>query len=254
MLYLLISAMPKIIRIRFYEELNDFLPGKKRKVLFDSFFRGNPTIKDIVESMGVPHTEIDLILINGESVSFDHHPANRDIVSVYPVYESFDISPIIRLRPKPLRISRFITDAHLGKLARILRMLGFDTIYNNELDDHQIIVIAENEKRIVLSRDIGLLKNGNLSRGYWLRSQDPREQIKEVIQRLDLREQILPFHRCMECNGEIDRVKKESVIDLLKPMTREHFNDFYQCRGCKKIYWQGSHYEKMLEMIIRLKG
>ncbi|MBE9492092.1 MAG: Mut7-C RNAse domain-containing protein, partial [Bacteroidetes bacterium] len=124
----------------------------------------------------------------------------------------------------------------------------------NELDDHQIIVIAEKEKRIVLSRDIGLLKNGNLSRGYWLRSQDPREQIIEVIQRLDLREQILPFHRCMECNGEIDRVKKESVIDLLEPMTREHFDDFYQCRGCKKIYWQGSHYEKMLEMILRLKG
>ena len=241
--------MSGTINIRFYEELNDFLPKNRRKKPFEHLYFCNPTIKDIIESLGIPHTEVDLILVNSLSVDFKYVPSNGDKISVYPVFESIDITKVTNLRPVPLRASKFILDVHLGKLARYLRLLGFDSLYKNDLEDNVIIEIATKEKRIILTRDIGILKNGKVSHGYFIRSQQPREQLKEVIHRFDLSKQIKPFARCSGCNSKIKPIDKKKVKDLLKPRTKKEFRDFFQCSGCKKIYWHGSHYERMMEFI-----
>jgi uncharacterized protein with PIN domain len=241
--------MPRLIYIRFYQELNDFLPPDRRKRTFQHSYYGNMTIKDVIESLGVPHTEIDMILVNRESVGFSYKPCNDDFVSVYPVFESIDISSVTKLRPKPLRHSRFILDVHLGKLAKYLRMLGFDTLYQNDFEDQQIIDISVNEKRIILTRDIGILKNSKVTHGYWIRSQHPGEQVTEVIQRFDLARSIKPLNRCIECNGKITSVDKNEVIGQLKPKTFRYFDEFYRCANCGKVYWEGSHFSKMLNKI-----
>lgn len=241
--------MPVTITIRFYEELNDFLPKYRKKQAFEHNFSGNMTIKDIVESLGVPHTEIDMILANGNSVDFNYKPSRNDFISVYPVFESFNIKEVTRLRPEPLRKIRFILDVHLGKLVRDLRMLGFDSLYRNDYDDQEIIDIARDEKRIILTRDIGILKNKAVTHGYWVRSQKPKEQLTEVVDHFDLKANIKPLNRCIECNGTIMKVEKEKIINQLKPKTCLFFNEFFQCRNCKRIYWEGSHYQKMISRI-----
>ncbi|MBN1293701.1 MAG: twitching motility protein PilT, partial [Candidatus Latescibacteria bacterium] len=146
--------MTKHAQFRFYEELNDFLPTEKRKIDFTYEFDGTPSIKDVVEALGVPHTEIDLILVNGASVDFSYHMCDVDIISVYPVFESLDISPVTHLREKPLREPKFILDVHLGKLAKYMRLLGFDTVYDNLYDDHEIVALAVAQKRTILTRDV----------------------------------------------------------------------------------------------------
>jgi uncharacterized protein with PIN domain len=241
--------VPTNIKIRFYEELNDFLPRSKRKNTLDHSFFGTPDIKDIIESLGIPHTEVDLILVKGEPAGFDYKPSENDYISVYPVFESIDISGINRLRPKPLREPRFIADVHLGKLARYLRMLGFDTLYENDLEDDMIIRISSEEQRIILTRDLVMLKNGQVTHGYFVRSVRPADQIMEVIRRFDLKSRIRPFERCITCNGLIERIEKDKVKNLLRPKTVAFFNEFYQCAGCEKVYWQGSHFERMNKII-----
>jgi len=246
--------VPRTIHIRFYEELNDFLTHQRRKTTITHEFFGSPTIKDIIESLNVPHTEVDLLLANSEPVSFGYRPSEGDLISVYPVFESLDVSHITLVRRAPLRRTRFILDVHLGKLARYLRMLGFDSLYENDYTDDAIVRIAEKEKRIVLTRDIGILKNNSLSRGYWVRSQQPAEQVREVVGRLHLSSAIKPFNRCIGCNGTIVKVSKEDVIGELKPMTRKYFTEFYRCRKCKKVYWNGTHYQRMSRMIDGLRA
>ena len=177
---------PCLANFRFYEELNDFLPPENHKQSIAYRFGGQPAIKDPIEVLGVPHSEVDLILVNGESMGFDYKLQDGDRVAVYPVFESFDISPLQRLRPKPLRNTAFMVDANLGKLARRLRMLGFDAAYDNQLDDGEIVDIAAREKRIVLTRDRKLLFRKAVTHGYWIRSDDVDTQLKEVLQRLDL--------------------------------------------------------------------
>ncbi len=245
--------MPKKAQFRFYEELNDFLPAEKRKVTFTYNFMGSPSVKDAVEAIGVPHTEIDLILVNGKSVSFSYHLAEGDDISVYPVFESMDIAEVTRLREKPLREAKFVLDVHLGRLAKYLRMFGFDTLYDNSYSDSEIVNISAEGKRIILTRDTGLLKNKKVKRGYWIRSQYPKEQLKEVMLRFDLFSNIKPFCLCMECNGNIEEVKKELIIDNLQPKTKEYYDEFYRCISCEKIYWKGTHYESMIKLIKNIK-
>lgn len=170
--------MSKKIHIRFYEELNDFLPKKKHKIRFEHTYNGKPSIKDIIESMGVPHTEIDLILVNGKSVGFNYYPENRDDISVYPVFENIDIQELNHLRPKSLRETRFVLDVHLGKLARYLRLTGFDTLYNNSFEDREIVEISKDQKRIILTCDVGILKYNDVTHGLWIRERRPKEQLK----------------------------------------------------------------------------
>ncbi len=238
---------------RFYEELNDFLPKKKRKTFFTYEFKGNPSIKDAVEALGVPHTEIDLILVNSQSVGFSHHIKDGDIISVYPVFETLDISKITNLREKPLREIKFVLDCHLGKLARYLRMLSFDTLYKNNYTDREVIKTSRTGSRTILTRDIGILKNKRVTHGYWIRSLDPKDQLMEVMDHFDLYSSIKPFHRCMECNGLIKKVRKEDILEQLPDRTKKYFNEIYQCTYCRQIYWKGSHYEKMNSLIEELR-
>jgi len=245
--------LPFTAHFRFYEELNDFLPEEKRKVEFPYQFEGKPSIKDAIEAIGVPHTEVDLILVNGNSVGFDYHLQNNDHISVYPVFESMDISPLTHLRDKPLRRTAFVLDVHLGKLARLMRMLGFDTLYRNDYDDHEIVNISNNEHRIILTRDRGILKYNAVTHGYCIRSTKPIEQTREVLRRFDLSEQIKPFKRCIECNGVIVGVDKKKIQNKLPPKVAAQHSVFYHCLNCKKIYWRGSHYlgmKKKLEQIV----
>jgi len=238
---------------RFYEELNDFLPGYRRKKPFVYRFTGTPAVKDAVEALGVPHTEIDLILVNGKSVDFRYHLSNDDKVSVYPVFESLDISEATHLRAVPLRIPKFVLDVHLGKLTRKLRMLGFDALFRNDYRDTELVRIAVTEKRIVLTRDIGLLKIGEVERGYWVRSQSSKEQLIEVLDRFDLYSRIRPFYRCMRCNGIIRRAAKRDVIKEVQPLTRRYYDEFYRCVSCKTVYWKGSHYKRMMGFIAEIE-
>lgn len=237
---------------RFYEELNDFLPKRKKKTFFTYEFNGNPSIKDAVEAIGVPHTEVDLILVNSKSVEFSYHLKEGDIVSVYPVFETLDISNPTLLRRKPLRETKFILDSHLGKLTRYLRMLGFDSLYKNDYLDREIIQTSVTSNRIILTRDTGILKNKRVTHGYWIRSLNPKDQLKEVMDHFDLYSSIKPFQRCMECNGIIKKVKKENVLEQLPDKTKKYFNEIYRCKYCGQIYWKGSHYNEMKSLIEEL--
>lgn len=238
---------------RFYEELNDHLPLKWKKKSFIFEFRGTPSVRNAIHAIGVPHIEVDIILVDGESVGFDHQLKGGEHVSVYPVFESFDVTPLVRLRPEPLRQSRFIVDVNLGKLAYKLRLLGFDTLFRNDLEDDEIITISLAEDRIILTRDRGILKQNVVTHGYWLRNDDPKKQLAEIIDRLQLQDQLKPFTRCSVCNGRLHQISKELLNDRLSADTLHYYNEFWECLGCKKIYWQGSHFMHILRWADNLK-
>ncbi len=234
---------------RFYAELNDFLPHARQGVTFLHEFSGDPSVKDVVESLGVPHPEIDLILADGESVDFSWILRDGARVSVYPVFESIDIAPLARVRPTPLREIRFVLDGHLGRLARYLRMLGFDARWRSDARDEEIARIAAAEHRILLTRDRGVLKRRIVTHGYCVREVEPRRQLAEVVRRLDLFRSIVPFRRCLCCNDLLETVRKEDVAKDLPPRVRAHHDAFRRCRSCGRVYWAGSHYLRMERLI-----
>ncbi|MGB7538019.1 MAG: Mut7-C RNAse domain-containing protein [Anaerolineales bacterium] len=239
---------------RFYAELNDFLPPARRRKEFVHDFRGRASIKDMIEALGVPHTEVDLILINGQSVDFTHPVRDGDRISVYPVFESLDIHPLLRLRPEPLRRPAFVLDGHLGRLTAYLRLLGFDSLYRNDFNDDELAGLSAAERRILLTRDRGLLKRSIITRGYCVRSAIPREQIREVVERFDLARSATPFRRCLACNALLHPVEKQSILDRLPEGTREGYAEFYQCMGCGKIYWPGSHFFRLQSVVWNALG
>ena len=234
---------------RFYAELNDFLPSHKRQRAFPHSFEASPSVKDMIEALGVPHTEVDLILVNGHSVDFSYLVRDGDQVSVYPVFESLDITPLVRLRPQPLRETRFVLDVHLGRLTAYLRMLGFDALYRNNYTDEELAHISSAEGRILLTRDRGLLKRSIVTHGYCLRTTNPRQQLIEVLRRFDLFKSVKPFQRCLHCNGLLQPIDKTAISDRLLPKTRQYYDEFYHCRTCDRIYWKGSHYQRMRQFI-----
>jgi hypothetical protein len=243
-----------VAHFRFYEELNDFLPKEVRKKVFDYRFTDRTTVKDMIEGIGVPHTEIDLILVNGESVEFGHIVQDGDRISVYPTFEAVDISAVVRLRPKPLRETKFVADIHLGKLAALLRMLGFDTLYRNDYSDEELARISSEEQRILLTKDRNLLKRNLVTHGCYVRDIDPRKQIIEILDRLDLRKEVSPFSRCLCCNRPLTPVEVAEVEDRLDERTRALYSEFYLCKECDKVYWKGSHYDNMKLLIEELTG
>jgi hypothetical protein len=237
------------VEFRFYAGLNDFLAPARRKRAFAYAFDGTPSVKDAIEAVGVPHTEVDLVLVDGESVDFTRRLAGGERVAVYPAFARLDISPVTRVRARPLTPIRFVLDVHLGKLARYLRLLGFDTRYRNDYDDGAIIGLARDESRIILTRDRGLLKHGTVTHGYWVRATAPRQQLAEIFRVFDLGGSARPFTRCIRCNGELQQVPKSAVAERLPPRVRAHFREFVQCPVCSAVYWAGSHYDRMRQMI-----
>jgi len=237
---------------RLYEELNDFLPEVKRKIRFEHTYLNRASVKDMIESIGIPHTEIDLILVNGISVGFNYIVHPNDEISVYPVFESLDISEVQHLRVLPLRGPKFVLDVHLGTLARYLRMLGIDSSYKNDFKKDEIVNISLIEKRTILSKDRNLLKRKEITQGYWIRNDNPVNQVKEVIERFHLQNFIKEFTRCLECNSLLTAVNKSEIESELPPKVKERQNEFHRCTACNKIYWKGSHYEKMKKLITEI--
>lgn len=236
-------------RFRFYAELRDFLPEDQRSGDIKVKIVGHETVKHLVEALGVPHTEIDLILANGESIDFDYLVAENDHISVYPMFEAIDIQPISKVRQEPLRVPKFINDTHLGKLADYLRLLGFDTLYWNDIQDDELAAISVAEERTILTRDRGVLKRKVVKRGYLVRADLPRDQVIEVLRRFDLAALAKPYSRCSLCNGELEKAKKEEVMDKLEPLTKRYFHHFKRCPECGQVYWKGSHFERMDDFI-----
>ena len=244
------------ISLRLYAELNDFVPGDKRHRTVAVTLRERDSVKDVIESQGVPHTEVDLIVANGEPVGFDYQVRDGDRIAAYPAFRSIDVSGLPALRPPawpPDGEPRFVLDAHLGTLAGHLRMLGFDTLYRNDYDDADLARISAEEGRILLTRDRGLLKRRQVVHGYHVWATDPEEQIVEVLRRFGLFDRVNPFSRCLRCNGPLTRVTKESVLDRLEPLTRRYYDEFALCPACDRVYWRGSHYSRMQELVARLR-
>jgi len=242
------------VTIRFYEELNDFLPAEYRKVIFDHAITEGQTVKDLIESIGIPHTEVDLILINSDAVEFEYRLQQGDQVSVYPVFERLDISKVTKLRPQPLREIRFVLDCHLAKLVRYLRMLGFDSLHDNNYVDSEIAELSVHDKRIVLTRDRGLLKRRIITHGRYVRNIEPRRQFKEIVDWLDLSQSMRPFTRCIRCNGLLQEVSNDEVKGQIESDTGRYYQQFWRCGDCGHIYWKGSHYQKMERIIKEVMG
>ena len=236
---------------RFYGELNDFLKPDRRQRAVPYRFDGHPGIKDPIEALGVPHVEVDLIVVNGESVGFGYQLRDGDRVAVYPAFAGLDVSSAVKLREKPLRKVAFVVDVNLGRLARLLRLLGFDALFSNAYADDEIVRISEEQERIALTRDRRLLFAKAVAHGYWVRSVWPRRQVDEVVRRFDLAGLVRPFSRCADCNGLIEPVAKEQVEARLEPKTKKYFDRFHRCRACGKVYWEGSHVDRLRD---RFKG
>jgi uncharacterized protein with PIN domain len=225
---------------RFFGRLNDFLPRDQREQAIPVDFLGRQSIKHLAESLGVPHPEIGRVQVNGQEGALKAITQDGDQVEIQPVPDGYPGEP------------RFILDNHLGRLAAYLRMLGFDCLYRNDYQDEELAATAQQEDRILLSRDRRLLMRKAVTHGYCLRSLDPLEQLVEVVRRFDLASRVAPFHRCLRCNHPLERVSKEEVLDRLEPLTRLYFEEFQICPACRQIYWKGSHYEKMQKLVEEL--
>lgn len=209
-------------------------------------------MKDAIESTGVPHTEVDLILVDGVSVGFEHLLTGGERVAVYPMFEALDISPLVRLRPRALRDPRFVADVHLGKLARHLRMAGFDTLWANDWDDDLIVRESLADRRTILTRDKGMLRRREVERGYFVRATEGEAQLGEVVRALQLESLVAPFTRCRECNAPLEAVAKAEVLERLPEKVRGCYDTFRRCPGCGRVYWEGTHFERMRGIFDRL--
>jgi len=242
-------VVERSVEVRVYAELNDFLPASRRFLAFRQPLGLHQTVKDLIEAAGIPHTEVDVVIVNGVSVDFDHRPRADDRIGVYPVFESFDIGPILRLGPRPLRHTRFVVDSNLGGLARLLRMLGFDALFRSDFADDEIARIAVSEQRVLLTRDVGILKRKEITRGYYVRSAAPVEQAAEVLRRFDLGTSLDPFSRCLECNEPLESIASGNVTDLVPEAALREHDSFSRCRICARIYWAGTHHARMKKRI-----
>lgn len=238
-------------RFLFFHTLNDFLSDAQKNKWVSYEFKGTPAIKDAAEAIGIPHTEVDVIIVNGSPADFSYRLQHDDAIEVYPANAASVFLQSHSLTPGYTYPLSFIADVQLGKLAKALRIFGFDTIYENNLPDKMVAGIAEKDQRIVLTRDKGLLKHKSVKWGYWLRSQMVEEQLEEVISRFKLLPEVAPFKRCLACNGKIEEVAKETVLERLPSNTILYFRQFFQCSLCQKVYWKGSHYKNMLELVER---
>ncbi|AFZ15336.1 protein of unknown function DUF82 [Crinalium epipsammum PCC 9333] len=237
----------------FYGELNFFLPPKRKNISFTHIFEEHPSIKDMIESFGVPHPEVSFIFVNNNTVDFSYLVQDGDRISVYPISQAETIrqthpQPLISVAPPPLPIPKFVIDIHLGKLATSLRMLGFDTLYRNDYGDEELAYISSTEERTLLTRNRGLLMRSIVTYGYYVRSTNPQQQILEVMKRFELFKTAKPFDRCIRCNGLLESVAKESILDQIPPQVQQ-IDKFHRCIECSQIYWKGSHVEKMQQVV-----
>jgi uncharacterized protein len=238
------------ILFRFYAALNDFLPHQKRQRAYRHSFNPPVSVKHLIEAEGVPHPEVALIVVNGRSVDFSYQVQPDDRIAVYPAFASIDVTGEVQLRPPLPQPPPFLLDNHLGRLARYLRLLGFDVLYpNDHLGDAALAQLAHQQERVMLTRDRGLLMRSLISHGYCLRSLDSHQQLDEVLHRFRLHELVQPWSRCLRCNGRLLPVDKMAIIDQLQPKTKRYFDDFKRCTDCQQIYWRGSHFAALARIV-----
>ena len=243
---------PFKVRLWFHGDLNIFLRSRAGDAVIERPLAEKTSIKDIIESCGVPHPEVDLILVDDQTVGFGHTLASNAKVDVFPVHEHDTVCTDKRLQT--VGISRFVADGHLGSLTRNLRLLGFDVTYPKNADDRQLLGVMARENRALLTRDRRLLMHGIVQHGYYPRSQNADEQTIEVVRRFDLSELIAPFTRCLRCNAPLEEAAKADVIDKLEPLTKIYYDQFRRCPDCKQIYWPGSHFPKLQKRIEEIRG
>jgi uncharacterized protein with PIN domain len=242
-----IDVKPFSVRLHFHGDLDFFLPSRTRRKTVERSLSEKTSMKDLIESCGVPHPEVDLIVVDGEAVDFGHGVASDAEVEVFAPERQYPQS-----RKESLQVhvaSRFIVDGHLGKLTRNLRLLGFDVAYDPRAHDRQLLDVMDHENRALLTRDRRLLMHAVVKTGYCPRSQEPDEQTIEVIRRFDLSRLIAPFTRCLRCNALLQEIAKADVIEELEPLTKIHYEQFRRCIGCGQIYWAGSHFPKLQERL-----
>jgi uncharacterized protein with PIN domain len=238
----------KRITIRVYGPLNDFIARARRHVAWTHAFEGGASVKDVIEGAGVPHPEIDLIVVNGASVPFEYAVQDGDRIAVYPRFEAIDVGAITRVRAAPPAALRFVLDVHLGTLARYLRLAGLDTAYGRDTSDDELAATAAREGRVLLTRDHGLLKRSIVVRGYFVRATTPYDQFVEVLDRFGPLP-LVPFSRCLSCNVELREVPKSAVDARLPPEVRGAFDEFHACEACGRVYWRGSHWTRLSQML-----
>lgn len=246
--------MAFLVTLRMYASLNDFLPAGKRHTAFQHALPLSASVKDLIEAVGVPHVEVDMILVNDEWAGFEHQVAPGERISVFPAFKTLEIPGPHHLMPLPLAEVRFLADNHLGRLTRYLRMLGLDVLHDPRLGDEELSRRSSRDDRILLTRDRGLLKRKLVTRGYWLRQVDPKRQLVEVVDRFGLRPIVQPFRRCMVCNAELAELPAGEGPERVPARARAVFDRFWICPSCSRVYWRGSHYDRMVKLIGEIVG
>ncbi len=207
------------------------------------------SIKDICESLHIPHTEIWKITRGSEELSFTHIPCAGERIALHSFPFGTDVTRPTLLRPEPLPSPAFTVDVNVGKLARLLRMAGIDTWYKSQVSESALAKESAAEGRILLTRNRDLLQRKIIVWGRLVRSERPVAQLAEIISLYGLGQQIAPFSRCLECNGLLQSVDKSSILHLLEPLTKKYYHRFKRCPDCGRIYWQGSHHQHMLNIL-----
>ena len=236
------------VTIRLYGPLNDFVPPERRHVAWPHVFEGGASAKDVIEGFGVPHPEVDLIVVNGESVPFEYGVQDGDRLAVFPRFAAIDVSAVTRVRQRLPDPIRFVLDTHLGKLARHLRLAGLDVAYRRDARDDELVEIACHDRRILLTRDRGLLKRRAVMHGYFVRETTAYRQLVEVLARFSPLP-LAPFSRCPQCNAGLRETPKAAVEARLAERTRRAFEQFYECSGCGQVYWKGSHWAELVRIL-----
>jgi len=246
-------VQPFTVRLRFHGDLNIFLGSKcSGEGVVERRLTEKTSIKDIIESCGVPHPEVDLILIDRKAAGFDQTLVTDAEVEVFPVASRGTDITEKRLQAPPLL--RFVADGRLGGLTRNLRLLGFDVVYDQNADDRQLLAVMTAQNRALLTRDRRLLMHAIVEHGYYPRSQNADEQTVEVIRRFSLSESIAPFTRCLRCNAILECADKPEIMDELEPLTKIYYDQFRRCPKCKQIYWSGSHFPKLQNRIEQIRS
>lgn len=242
------------LTLRFYGDLNEMLSINHSGPVLERSLPEPTSVKDLIEGYGVPHTEVDLILVDGSAVDFPYQIQDGEHISIYPFFHALDIPETLRLQKKELPDPRFLADVNLGKLARYLRMAGFDTAYRNDAGDAELIEQMLDENRTLLTRDRELLMHKVVEKGYLPRSDRPSEQLEEVLRRFSLFDKVDPYSRCPSCNGLLQSVDKEEILDQLEPLTKRHYEQFSQCPSCGQVYWAGSHRRRLHPKVKEILG
>ncbi len=226
----------QLAQVRVAAELRLFLKPAHRGGAIQVACDGISSLGHVVESLGVPLTEVGRRTVNGRQVSSRYRPGGGDVVEVGAV-----------ARPQPVPAARFILDVHLGALARRLRLAGVDTVYANDSGDDALIEQANTERRILLTQDRGLLRRRALWLGAYGRGAHPDTQLADVLGRFA--PPLAPWTRCTACNGPVHPVPKAEVERLLQPGTRRTYQAFSRCQSCGQVYWRGAHSERLQALI-----